>query len=209
MNRRPSASTESRAARLGDKGKRRMGQKGCSIIFSRLFLPGCSRCNRDGTIVRLNQRAAKMFGYQPDEPIGQQIEVLVPERFREEHVQHRRSFFSKLRPREVSATPPLAARRKDGSEFPVESTLFPLKFEQEQVVIATVHDIAYRVQAEESLRSREEHFRALIECGTIRRRKPDILVLDIQMPKRSGFEELKAVENGDLVPTVIMPPQPV
>ena len=44
--------------------------------------------NQAGRIVRVNTEEGKLFGYDPDELIGQMVEVLVPERLRAKHVAH-------------------------------------------------------------------------------------------------------------------------
>src|SRR3972149_4985442 len=52
---------------------------------------------KDGKIQAVNELAATLFGYEPDELAGQQVELLVPERFRDDHVRHRAGY--SVRPR--------------------------------------------------------------------------------------------------------------
>ena len=79
--------------------------------------------DRQGKIVLVNPRAIKHFGYEEQELIGQTIELLVPSRFVNMHSSHREDYHKHPRPRSMGAGMNLFAKRKDGSEFPVEVSL--------------------------------------------------------------------------------------
>ena len=105
-----------------------------------------------GRIVRTNEQAEKMFGYWREEMLNQSIEILLPDRFRENHREHRTNYYSELRPRQMGVNMDLYGRRKDGTEFPVDIMLSPIKRGQSRMVIATIRDITERKQGEEQLR---------------------------------------------------------
>jgi diguanylate cyclase (GGDEF)-like protein/PAS domain S-box-containing protein len=91
----------------------------------------------DGFITRVNRELTDLFGYSPAELIGQPIEILLPASMRERHVPLRRVFQQNPRKRPMAGRAPLQARRKDGTEFPVEIMLSPL----DQVhVLAVIRD---------------------------------------------------------------------
>ncbi|GGI82382.1 PAS domain-containing sensor histidine kinase [Legionella impletisoli] len=113
---------------------------------------GMIMINRAGEIELLNSQIIKMFGYKRQELMGQKIEILVPERFRAKHPEHRLVFFEKPKARLMGAGRDLFGQRKDGTEFPVEIGLNPLITEEGSFVLASVVDITERKKEQEKFR---------------------------------------------------------
>lgn len=108
--------------------------------------------NRTGHIEMVNVQAERMFGYSRQEMLGQQVEILVPQQLRGLHPEMREMFFASPRARPMGAGRDLFARRKDGSEFPVEIGLSPIETEDGVMVLSSVVDISARKRLEERFR---------------------------------------------------------
>jgi PAS domain S-box-containing protein len=107
--------------------------------------------DRAGRIVLVNAQTEKLFGYGRDELIAKSIETLVPERFRAGHPGCRNAFYGDLKSRPMGNGSELYALRKDGSEFPVEIGLNPVRTSEEVFVLSAIVDITERKCAEQEL----------------------------------------------------------
>lgn len=105
-----------------------------------------------GRIALVNRQLETMFGYERGELVGEPIEMLVPERFRQRHVDHRDGFFADPNLRPMGAGLSLHGLRKDGSELAVEVSLSPIEHEVGLVVSAAIRDATDRVETERRLR---------------------------------------------------------
>ena len=115
----------------------------------------------DGRITMANAQMEKLFGYRREEMLGQPVEMLVPERFRHHHPAHRERFSASPVVRPMGAGQELFARRKDGTEFPVEIALSPALPSVGRLVLATIVDITVRRHTEERLRLSQLELRRL------------------------------------------------
>ena len=115
----------------------------------------------DGKIVFVNDQGYEMFGYKPGELVGRPVEVLLPERFHEVHVEHRHEYDAAPRTRRMGAGIELYARRKDGTEFPVDVSLSHFHFDTGIVVTSIVRDITDQVQDKRRIKRHLNQLEAL------------------------------------------------
>lgn len=107
----------------------------------------------DGRIAIVNTLTEQMFGYGREELVGLPVEALVPERFRQAHVHDRSGYSREPRTRPMGAGQELWGRRKDGSEFPVEISLSPIKTERGTMVTSIIRDITQRRATEDRIKA--------------------------------------------------------
>ena len=112
--------------------------------------------NNTGRIILVNAQAEELFGYTKAELLGKPIEILLPQRFREGHVSHRTQYFVEPKTRTMGAGLELFACRQDGTEFPVEICLSPLRTEEGTFAMSAIRDIADRKKLQEELRKTNE-----------------------------------------------------
>jgi two-component system cell cycle sensor histidine kinase/response regulator CckA len=108
--------------------------------------------NGSGQIVLVNAKAEERFGYNRQELYGQSVEILLPVSLHHQHLAHREAYLEDPRSRPMGIGMDLSARRKDGTEFPVEVSLGHVKTGEGLLVMSFVTDITERKRRDEQLR---------------------------------------------------------
>lgn len=110
---------------------------------------GFLTADQQGRIADANAMALGLFGYTRQELIGSSVDMLLPERLRARHIGHRASYALRPHARPMGLGMDLVARRRDGSEFPVEISLsFLTEHHTGGLVIVSITDISARKQLE-------------------------------------------------------------
>lgn len=151
-----------------------------------------------GRLVRVNHQAEHIFGYPMAEMLEQTVELLLPERFRQHHVGLRQGYLADAQPRMMGKNRALSGRRKDGSEFPVEVGLSPMRTDDGLYVIVSLVDISERKRVEQALRDSEERFR-LIASNV---KDYAIIMLDPQgrvLTWNEGAERIKGYRTDEII----------
>jgi two-component system, sensor histidine kinase len=101
-----------------------------------------------GVVRYANRQVSVLFGYAHDEIIGQNVERLMPERFRSRHVRHREGYTSNVRVRPMGAGLDLFGQRQNGEEFPIEISLSPIQDGKQVLIAAAIRDVTDRKRVE-------------------------------------------------------------
>lgn len=121
----------------------------------------------EGAILRANQAALQMFGYEVDELVGQPVEVLLPSKYTRQHFQNRDAYKKKPTMRPMGLGLELYGRRKNGDEFPVDIILSPMEWRGRLLVICVVQDLSARREVEQNLREKDELIRTALSSAPI------------------------------------------
>jgi PAS domain S-box-containing protein len=139
-----------RAAAIGLKTPERTGA-GSHEAAEEMFRLAVESCptgmmmsDEAGTIVMVNSEIERLFGYRREELIGRSIDMLLPEHLRRQHVRHRDHFARDPERRPVGHNRDLMALRRDGSAYPVEIGLNPIRTRDGLMVLSTIADISER-----------------------------------------------------------------
>jgi len=117
--------------------------------------------NAEGRIVLMNAEAERLFGYRREDLVGGPLDALMPERFRGRHAAHVRAYLERPTTRRMGDGANMFGRRRDGSEFPIETNLSLLSDHGEGLVTSVIRDLTQRreVQEREALLMRELNHR--------------------------------------------------
>jgi PAS domain S-box-containing protein len=160
-----------------------------------------------GLIQLVNAQVEDWFGYRREELLGQPVELLVPERLRAQHRQHREGYQAAPAVRTMGAGLELAAWCKDGSELPVEISLSPVETLEGNLVIAIIRDVSERRRLERAREAAQARYRELVDnlpVGVYRsslsepRRFLEVNPELVALFKAGSAEELLAVHPGRL-----------
>jgi PAS domain S-box-containing protein len=120
-----------------------------------------------GLIEMVNAQTERVFGYTRDELLGKPIEMLVPERYRPNHPELRKSFFADPVSRPMGAGRDLYGLKKDGSEFPVEIGLNPIETDEGTMVLSAIVDISARKRMEARIHAINDQLTHMNRVATV------------------------------------------
>jgi PAS domain S-box-containing protein len=199
---RPQKSTSHASRARGSAERLRRLNETLTVLFQ--FAPDAIIVvDEQGHIVRVNSQARAMFGYSDGELLGEPVEMLMPTRFRKRHTGHQKHYMAEPRLRAMGAGLELIARRKDGSEFPVDIMLSPIETSEGKSVIATVRDVTEAKRIEETLRKSREELGVRVQERTAELKQANantLAALEVRAQQHNAVAELsqRALEGRDV-----------
>ena len=162
--------------------------------------------NQGGEIVLLNVQAENQFGYSRDELLGQKVKNIIPEGFAERLIADGTRSAAEALAQQIGTGIELIAKRKDGSEFPIEIMLSPLESAEGTLVTAAIRDISVRRAAEQHLAQMEGRYRGLLEAApdamVVVNQGGEIVLLNVQAENQFGYsrDELLGQKVKNIIP---------
>ncbi len=157
--------------------------------------------NTEHQILVFNEAAERIFGYSREEALQMSVHDLLPESFRAAHVHHIKSFAKTgVTTRSMGALRPLAARRKDGSEFPIEAAISQVEVDGQKIFTVILRDVSERKSAEaerERLLEAEREARAAAESAN--KAKSEFLAMmshELRTPLNAIAGYIQLIEMG-------------
>ncbi len=127
-------------------------------------------------ILSLNPAAEQMFGFAAGEAVGEDVKILMPDEVGHNHGEHVARFARTGTPRVTVQPRQLTARRRDGTEFPIELTIGRIAAESGTTFVGIVRDVTIRERILSQLETAQERLRnaqALAHLGSFETRLPD------------------------------------
>ncbi len=159
--------------------------------------------DEDQKITVFNEAAESVFGYSPAEVLGEDVDILLPDRFRQTHSSHIRNFAGEpITRRRMSARQIMSGRRKDGTEFPIAVTIAKRSTGEGTEFTAIIRDITEQVEAQDELEALIRSKNDLIASISHELRTPLTAVLGFSELLQDTDSNLTPEERGDIVRTI-------
>lgn len=126
---------------------------------------GILTINERGDIVTANPAIERIFGYKPEELIGRNVNILMPQPYHVEHDQYLTNYLTTEKRKIIGIGREVRGRRKNGTEFPLDLAVGETLTAQGRIFTGIVRDISERKRAEEDLRRERALLRAVVETA--------------------------------------------
>lgn len=161
--------------------------------------------SHSGTILMANEFMHCMFDYPPDKILNQPVDLLIPDQFKDHHLEMFKKYIKNPEKRSMGAGRDLTGRKKDGTSVEIEVSLTPLRFENKDAVLAVISDITQRrflekkqKESDEQLSLRLEELEQFHDLAVGRELKMIELKVQInQLHQRLGLKPIYIIEEKE------------
>ncbi|MFA6020760.1 MAG: EAL domain-containing protein [Rhodospirillales bacterium] len=147
----------------------------------------------EGRIQSFNAAASRIFGFMPEEIIGQPISRLMPEPYATEHASYMQRYAKGGKSWIMNVARELPGRRRDGTVFPIEIHITEMRQGKEPLFIGVIRDISERVKAEERLRLSATVFETAAEGILVTDDDFKVTVVNSAVSAITGYEAAEIV----------------
>lgn len=123
---------------------------------------GIVTINAQGLILGMNRAAEQIFGWQQQELLGQNVNVLTPGSIRAEHDSYLHNYLQTGAAKIIGVGRDVTAVHKDGHQLPVRLAIGHVRLPDEDLFVAFITDLRVRQQMEQALKDNEAKYRSLI-----------------------------------------------
>jgi PAS domain S-box-containing protein len=109
-----------------------------------------------GIIQSVNPSVERLFGYTPEQLVGQNVKLLMPAPWREEHDGYLARYQATGEARIIGIGRQVEGRRRDGSTFPLDLAVSEVRHGSEVFFLGTLHDLTERVRLEAEFRQSQK-----------------------------------------------------
>jgi PAS domain S-box-containing protein len=118
-----------------------------------------------GTVLMFNKACEKLFGYRAEDVVGQNVKLLMPSPFHEEHDRYLKNYLAGGKAEIIGIGREVTGRRKDGSTFPMDLSVGETKEGEEPIFVGVIHDLTERKQTEQATRELVSRLRAVVDTA--------------------------------------------
>lgn len=139
-------------------------QNRLKAIFNTV-VDGIITIDNQGTVESLNPAAAELFGYEPEEVIGKNVNFLMPEPYHAEHDKYIDNHLKTGKKKIIGIGREVKGKRKDGSTFPFWLKVEKVQLEDRIIFTGIIHDVSDLRQVEQDLSAAEKRMNAIINTA--------------------------------------------